>query len=594
MGSDGFSLLGERMRKGKKLRRISLILSLIIPGLGHIIRGRIAMGVAALILDASFLAFITIMNRLRPDLGWLLWPLWSVTFAIYYFLTAYDAYRGPRLEEAPCRRDCPAGLNVPDYISLVAAGRYDEADALIRLKAPLAGILGRICPAPCEEVCTRTRIEEPIAIRALKRSAATNSSEKKILPSAVLYSKHKVAVVGAGPSGLTCAHFLAQRGYSVDLFDKESKPGGILRDIIPCFRLPQEVVQSDIDFIMNSNPGIKLFPNQALGEELSLRKLEASYDAVYLALGASRPRPLMIEGEGLEGVISGLSFLREVCIGKTKSLSGHVAVLGGGNTAVDSARAALRMGAKKVTIFYRRMRVNMPAYKEEIEEAEKEGVGLHFLASPIKFEGKKRVENIVFSRMTLSDLKSGRRSELIPVHGEQWIEDVNTVIVAVGQEPDIKLLGTLGLLTDIDGKIKVNRKLATSRRKVFAGGDCVLGPSAVVEAVRDGRRAAESIDYFLRPRLFSANIARMFEFEPGFGLDRLEGSAWSVRNPGFESRRKEASDFEKLSMAKEVMCGFAKGDDEDEAKRCLACHKHNPGFLYKTGKQKGYVAQDER
>ncbi len=615
MGSDG-NLLGEKIKLERKKRLAALIVSLVVPGIGHFVRGRIGMAIAALVLDASFVAFAVVMNGLRPDLGWLLWPVWSVTFAFYYILTAYDAYRGPRLEEAPCKTACPAGINVPGYVALVAAGRHGDALELIRSRAPLAGVLGRICPAPCEEVCTRTRIEEPIAIRALKRAASpvtpvTQPSSpvtpvthklpspppsEKNSPSdhSTINSKRKVAVVGAGPSGLSCAHFLAQRGYKVDIFEAEPKPGGILRDIIPCFRLPGEVVQSDIDYILSSNPSITILTNRTLGKDISLDELERSYGAVYLALGASKPRPLFIEGEDLEGVIPGLTFLRNVCVGKVKSLSGHVAVLGGGNTAVDSARVALRMGAEKVTVFYRRMRANMPAYKLEIEEAEKEGIKFHFLAAPLKFSGKKHVQKIRFTHMTLSDREKGRGSALVASPGDEWDEEVKAVIVAVGQEPDIEFLNRLDLPVDVDGRLEINRHQRIKRRRIFAGGDAVRGPSTVVEASGDGLAAARSIDYFLRPRFLGSFFERLGEFDPESEIEKLPGAAWTVKNPAFKARIQEQTSYKKLELSKETLCGLKKGDDTDEARRCLACHKHNPGFAFNKGKQKGYIPIDER
>ncbi len=590
--------VAERRDRERKGRFLSLILSLILPGLGQLVGRRIGIGIAALILDAGFVLFsltmirtVVIQNELT-NLTWLIWLLWGVTFGLYYLLIAYDTYRGTKLQTAPCRRDCPAEINVSDYVALVAAGRYAEALELIRERAPLAATLGRICSAPCEEVCTRTRIEEPVAIRALKRSAAEHE-----LPAVKFTLRHpqKVAVVGSGPSGLSCSYFLAKRGYSVDIFDREESPGGLLSTTIPCFRLPREALKEDIDFILSSSEGIHFKGGKILGENLDLGKLERSYDAVYLALGAAKPRPLMIEGEELKGVIPGLSFLRDVCTGSADySFSGHVVVLGGGNTAVDSARAALRLGAKKVTLFYRRMRVNMPAYPSDVAEAEREGVRFEFLAAPLRFDGKGRLKGVRFGRMRLVNHEFGRFSELESVEGEEWKEEIEAVIVAVGQEPDLELMEHLGFPVDVDGRIKVNRNLRIPRRKLFAGGDAVRGPTTVVEAVADGRKAAQSIDLFLRPRFLGRFFEKLCEFDPDFGLERLEGAAWTEKKPVVKSRVKEQTNYKNPGLYVETMCGLAGESDQEEAKRCLRCQRYNVGFAYKRGKQKGYLSLDER
>jgi len=600
MASNVMSVAGRRDRE-RKGRFLSLILSLILPGLGQLATGRTGIGIAALILDAGFVLFpltmirtVVIQNELT-NLTWLIWLLWGVTFGLYYLLVAYDAYRGTWLQTAPCRRDCPADINVSDYVALVAAGRYAEALELIRERAPLAAVLGRICPAPCEEVCTRTRIEEPVAIRALKRSAGEHSGGESTNSQFTVKHPQKVAVIGAGPSGLSCSYFLAKRGYSVDIFDCEERPGGLLSVAIPCFRLPREALKRDMDFILSSSEGIRFTGGKVLGESIDLAELERSYDAVYLALGAAKPRPLMIEGEYLKGVLQGLVFLRDVCTNSSKySFSGHVAVLGGGNTAVDSARTALRLGAKKITVFYRRTREHMPAYPGEIEEAEKEGVRFEFLAAPLRFEGKEWVNKVCFARMRLRDHGKGRRSVLEFVEDREWEEEVETVIVAVGQEPDLELMEHLGLPVDVDGRIKVNRSLRIPRRKLFAGGDAVRGPRTVVEAVADGRKAARAIDFFLRPRFLGRFFEKLGEFDPDFGLERLEGAAWTEKKPVVKSRVKEQTNYKNPGLYVETMCGLAGESDQEEAKRCLRCQRYNIGFAYRRGKQKGYLSLDER
>ncbi|MBD3286736.1 NAD(P)-binding protein [candidate division WOR-3 bacterium] len=594
-----FNLRERRVRELKR-RRLYLLLSLVIPGTGQLAAGRIGIGITGLILNALFVITpIFLIPRLKENnysqYVFLVWLLIGAAFLLYYFIMALDAYRGTRLAIAPCRGKCPADINVPDYVALVAAGRHSEADELIRERAPFAATLGRICPAPCEDVCTRTRIEEPIAIRALKRSAQERRTDHTVPTFEVQYPQ-KIAVIGAGPSGLTCAYFLGRLGYKVDVFDSSDTPGGLLASTIPCFRLPRKALAEDIGYILHSSEGVRFHGGRILGKDLDLTDLEKAYDAVYLAMGASRPRPLMLEGEGLKGVIPGLEFLRKVCSGKeTYKFKGHVAVLGGGNTAVDSARAALRLGAKKVIVFYRRAREHMPAYAGEVEEAEREGVEFRFLAGPLSFEGRGKVRKLHLCPMKLVEHSHGRRSEIIPLTEERWIETVEAVIVAVGQEADYSMLETLTVASDVYGKITVHpHRLHTSRRNIFAGGDAVNGPSTVVEAVADGRRAAKEIDLFLRPRFLGRQFARLNEFDLDFGIERLEGAAWKKKKPEVRERFSEILEVKKIALNRETLCGLAPGEDRKEALRCLRCHKHSIGFGYKKGKQKEYVPLDKR
>lgn len=633
MHSSELTVRGRRVIERRK-RTSAFLLSLIIPGLGQFRRAKIAMGLTALILNAGFAVFMFLMlprmsaddvvmtssfnliwivlSVFNPGFGalmvnifawstgiktsWAFWLAWTTAYVVYYLLVAYDAYKSTRNQIAPCARECPAGINVPDYVALIASGRHEEALELVRETAPLAATLGRICPAPCEGVCTRTRIEDPIAIRALKRSAHLRSHAPPTQPQFKVRHRHKIAVVGAGPTGLTCAYFLAQRGYAVDIYDREEKPGGLLLTTIPCFRLPRKALEDDIDFILSSSKGIQFIGGKTLGVSLDLTELESSYHAVFLALGAAQPRPVMLEGEELEGVIPGLSFLYQICTGqKSYRFSSHVAVLGGGNTAVDSARAALRLGAKKVTVFYRRTREHMPAYAEEVIEAEKEGVNFEFLASPLKFEGKRKVAKIHLARMKMVDHGAGRRSDLEAVEGEEWVEDVEAVLVAIGQEAEQYVQEDHTLASDIRGNIIVHPlRYRTNCRKVFAGGDAIRGPATVVEAVGDGRRAARAIDFYLRPRFLGRFFERLCDFDPEFGVENVEGAAWTSRAPEVKPRFTEDFDFENVSLEKETVCGLAEGADEQEAKRCLRCQRYNMGFVYKKGEQKGYVKLDMR
>jgi len=591
----------ERRARERKKRRLSLILTLLIPGAGQLVSGRIGIGIFGIISDSLFVLLpVFLIPQLRENnyqqYVFLVWLLGGTAFALYYLFMAYDAYRGTRLEHAPCRRDCPADINVPDYIALVAAGRYSEADELVRERAPFAGTLGRICPAPCETVCTRTRIEEPIAIRSLKRAAQERKDGEATVRKSKVKYPHKIAVVGAGPSGLTCAHFLAQKGYEVDLMDCEKEPGGLLRSAIPAFRLPRKVVEEDVNFIVKSNPGIN-FKCSHLGTDATLQDLEDAYDAVYLGIGLTKPRQLSIEGENLDGVISGLTFLKEVNRSKKAyGFKGHVAVFGGGDVAMDAARSAKRLGAKKVTVYYRRRHVDMPANDAEIKEAQAEGINIEYLVAPIEFCGKRKVEKVDLARLSLVDPEKGRDSPLEICEHEMWFEKIQTAIVAIGQTPDQGVTSMLGLATNRQGRLKVNRRFQTSQKKVFAGGD-ITGTEAeptVVEAIAEGRKAALNIDLFLRPRFAGRLFRRLRDFDPDFKVEKVEGAAWLDKAPRVKQRLPEHCEHDKIDFKREAMCGLADGGDRREAARCLRCQRYSIGFAYKKGKQKEYVSLDER
>ncbi|GEM_PF-2236569 len=585
----------------KKVRIIALLTSLIFPGAGHFFRGRLLAGIAGLVLNAGFLVFFLLMKPILYDLEleWVFWTTWLTSFIAYYLVMAYDAYKGVSLELAPCRRDCPAGINVPDYIALVAAGRHQEADELVRETAPLAGTLSRVCPAPCEKVCTRTRIEAPIAIRAIKRAAQENKPKAPFLEKAVATNGKKVAVVGAGPSGLTCAHFLSRKGYMVDIFDTNPKPGGLLRTAIPAFRLPRNVIDEDISFIFNSNPNIKFY-QRTLGENINLEQLEHDYNAIYLGIGLGKPRGLNVPGASLKGIQSGLSFLLGINDASAcPTFTGHVAVLGGGDVAMDAARVAIRLGAKKVTVFYRRREIDMPANPTEIDEARAEGIDFEFLVTPANFSGTDddKVKQMTLQRLRLLDAEKGRLSKLEPENDDVWTVDVEAVLYAIGQQPNTEFLRSLAIATDSNGRIKVNsRSMRTSRRKVFAGGDITATEAepTVVHAIGEGRKAARGIDSALRSLRFGRLFDWMENFDPDFKLEKIEGAAWRSRKPDVHSRYAELCEHKKIDFESEAMRGIEKGDDIKEAKRCLRCQRYNIGFAFKKGYQKGYVSMDKR
>jgi len=399
----------------------------------------------------------------------------------------------------PCRYACPAGVNAQGYVALIADGKFEEACVLIKKDLVLPRVLGRVCFHPCENECERGKVDEPIAICALKRFAlvhARKMGKEKPEPLPEKY-EDKVAIIGSGPAGLAAAFELVKMGYSVTVFEKDPELGGMMRYAIPDYRLPKSVLDDDIRCLMDLD--VEMRTNTALGKDLTIEDLGAmGYRAFFLAVGAQKNVKLGVEGENLNGVFRALDFLRSVNLGERADIGNSVAVIGGGDVAVDSARTALRLGAKKVTILYRRSRMEMPAHQPEVEEAEKEGIEIKFLVTPKRMLGKNgKVESVECLSMKLGLPDETGRRRPIPVDESEHIVPVDTVIIAIGQTLD-----TSGL----PEKVKTSRRtiivdpvtLETNLPGVFAGGDATSGPASVVEAIGCGKEAAISIHRYLR------------------------------------------------------------------------------------------------
>jgi formate dehydrogenase alpha subunit len=410
-------------------------------------------------------------------------------------LRVCDDIRGMGVIEPafPCHKACPAGIDIPRYIRLIARGRPSASLAVIREKVPFPAVLGRVCAAPCEKECRRgLDVDETLRIRALKRFAADNGDDSwkkqvKFLPS----TGERVAVVGAGPAGLTCAYYLAKLGHKVGVFEALPEPGGMMRVGIPEYRLPRNILSDEIREIEKTGVEIKL--NYRVESLDSLFK--HGYQAIFLGIGAHKEMKLGVEGEDLPGVIGCVEFLRRFNLGEKVQVGDRVGVIGGGNVAIDSARAALRLGARRVTIFYRRTKNEMPAQMEEVEQALEEGIEIIFLVAPskiLKENGNLKLELI---RMELGEPDASSRRRPVPIKGTEFTGELDTLIAAIGEQPDVP--EDLRIELGRGNVVKVNEDLSTSREGVFAGGDCESGPALVIDAIAAGRKAAQSIDRYL-------------------------------------------------------------------------------------------------
>jgi NADH-quinone oxidoreductase subunit F len=401
---------------------------------------------------------------------------------------------------APCSSACPANVDIPGYISLVAENRCAEALRLHRERNPFPAICSRVCFHTCEDKCRRATLDEPVSIRGVKRFMVDQEVTIQLpeIRENAENASRQIAIVGAGPAGLSCAYFLARLGYQPTVYESEFRPGGMLVQAIPAYRLPREIVAREVRMI--ENMGVEILTDQALGRDFSLKSLRAEgCQAVFLAVGAPVGIELGIPGDSAEGIIDALSFLRNYNTRGSVPVGKRVVVIGGGNSAIDAARTAVRLGAEQVTVVYRRSREMMPAYKEEIEEAIHEGVELQLLTSPVAIEVESdRVVGVRCKPMRLGEFdRSGRRRP--EEGGEPFVVPADQVLVAIGQQLDPQ-----GFCDDVSLETRNNGYIIsdpvsgqTSEKWIFAGGDAVSGPSSVVEAVAAGERAAVGIDRFL-------------------------------------------------------------------------------------------------
>lgn len=506
-----------------------------------------------------------------------------VLSTIHHFRSEYEAHIRDKycpagtceaLVFAPCENTCPARCDAVGYTALISEGRYEEALRLIRLTMPLAGICGRVCNHPCENMCKRGEMDEPIAISALKRFASDWELKEGKMSPPTFQEKPKtecVAIVGAGPAGLNAAYHLGRRGYRVAIFEALPMSGGMLAVGIPDYRLPRKILENDVNFICQHNVEIKT--GQALGRDFTLDDLfQQGFKAVLLALGAHRNQKMNIPGEEAQGVLPGVDFLRGVNLGERMEMGAKVAVIGGGNVAIDAARTALRLGAKEVSIVYRRTREEMPANEEEIEEAEHEKIKiLYLLAATRIVTGNGRVKALECQRMELGDFDASGRRRPIPVKGSEFLMEVDRIIPAIGYFPDLSCLPQGdGFKTTKAGNLSVDPlTLATHIPGVFAGGDVVTGPSTVVEAMASGYRAAISIDRYLKGQDLSKE--RVYQALRRADVPKAEGEGEESEAVKPRAKMPAMVVDRRVCTFEEVNLGFDEETAIREAKRCLRC-----------------------
>ena len=485
---------------------------------------------------------------------------------------------------AACRAGCPNVNDIQSALRLLADGDLDRAWEALVWENPFPAITGRVCHHPCEDVCNRAQFDDALGIHSVERFLGDHAlREAKRVPTLRELQSTSIAVIGAGPAGLACAYHLARLGHGVTVYEADEEPGGVLRYGIPNYRLPKDILEGEIERVLDL--GVRLVTNARLGEDLQWADLKG-FDATFVATGLGRSRRLDVPGENLKGVHDGLEFLRTLNTGGTIDVGERVAVIGGGNTAMDVARSARRLGAE-VDVFYRRSQDEMPAIADEIEEALEEGIEIHELLNPVEIHGEKSVESIQLVRMRLGEPDESGRRRPIPIEGDTITREVEAVITAIGEGPDFSFvadtLATTGNVITVD---EVGR---TDDPYVWAGGDVVDQPHSVVDAIASGKRAALAIDRMLdgadpsaireQARLGRADGLSMRRYVQGSasGVDPDRVVDYDEVNPNYFPHKERtpttkrngshdmADDFE------EVELGFIDSFAQREADRCFNC-----------------------
>ncbi|MDR1302233.1 MAG: FAD-dependent oxidoreductase [Treponema sp.] len=470
----------------------------------------------------------------------------------------------------PCQTNCPASIDIKGFLTLVREGKEAEAATLIREKAPFPGTLGRICPRPCEEACRRNRVEGPVAICNMKRHIADTElaiKKKPQLPLPAASTGKKVAIIGAGPAGMAAAYFLRLQGHGVTVFEKHHASGGMLRYGIPYYRLPDEVLSTEFGSI--EALGVEVRYSVEIGKDIPALKLAVDYDALILAIGAQGASPIGVPGEDLPGVWAGITYLGESGEGHTPTLGSDVYVVGGGNTAMDCVRLAIRGGAR-ATCLYRRGREDMPANDLDIEEAEYEGVQFEYLTAPVKIEQDGDRLKLTLIKMELGDPDASGRGSPKPKTGSEYTVFATAVIGAIGQRVLPALAHELGLELARNGAIVTDPEtFQTKRPGIFACGDCQTGADIAVRAMGNGRKTAVAVDQYLKaeevrgePELFNSQMGP---------LEEVSAELFKDAKPQERIKMPVIADHERKTTEQEVETGFKPVEVKQEAERCLEC-----------------------
>lgn len=470
----------------------------------------------------------------------------------------------------PCEDACPSSIDIRGFLDLVAQGREIEAATLIREKAPLPGILGRVCPRPCEEACRRNRVEDAISICFMKRYIADSEIEAEgspVYPEPAPDTGKKAAVIGAGPAGMSAAYFLRLKGHAVTVFEAQEKSGGMLRWGIPYYRLPDTVLKQEFDPI--EKLGVTVKYGTEIGKDIAAKELERDFDCLMIAIGAQGASSMRVEGEDLEGVYSGIDYLGKLARDESPELGGRVVVVGGGNTAIDVSRSAVRKGAE-VSIIYRRSRKQMPANDFEIDEALHEGVDIQYLVAPTKVErdGGELLVHCIRMELGAPD-ESGRRRP-VPVEGTDFTIRATAVISAIGQRVLSGCIDDLGVDKTRWGTVVADENtFMTSRPGIFSFGDCQTGADIAVRAVGNARRAAVAADQYLRGEVVTGEPV-LFNSSMG-PLDQVDEAVFEGHEQKERVSMPVISDKERTTTFHEIETGFGAESAREEAKRCLKC-----------------------
>ncbi|MGO8990224.1 MAG: NAD(P)-binding protein [bacterium] len=483
---------------------------------------------------------------------------------------------------SPCSAACPVGNDIVAFIQKITEGDFEGAWNLIQEENPFPGVCGRVCFHPCESKCNRRDYDEPIAIHALERFVSDFASNldrktKKTLGA----RKEKVAVIGSGPAGMSCAYHLAKLDYDVTVFESSSMTGGMLRTGIPSYRLPKDVLDREISNVQEL--GVEIRTGMPFGENLSLEDLTA-YQAIFIATGAHRGRDLHITGEKRKGVFSGLDLLKKINLGKKVTLGEKIAIVGGGNTAIDAARSVIRLG-KKATILYRRSKEEMPAFEEEMAEALEEGVKIRYLVNPVRIQQKDGLQHLECLRMELGEKDESGRRKPVPIPNSNFLFEADNVIIAAGEEIEFSFLPKG--LEKREGIILTQRDGSTGVKGIFAGGDLTSNQRTVAHAIGSGKKVALAIDCYLNGKDSEEALRQILTGEgPSISMFRYLHPQERLMNPHvvtfdelntdyFEPsrRQRETKDLSKKRIKgfREITSGFTEGIALEEAERCFSC-----------------------